>query len=102
MGRGMKKWAPYKTLSEQYEKLYELRKDKIKIEKPIVSADKAEEINLILVNYSGEELSFSIYQKGEIISLTSPIYKIDLNNRCLICKDSIKVPINSIVNLEIL
>ena len=34
MGRGMKKWAPYKTLTEQYEKLYELRKDKVKIEKP--------------------------------------------------------------------
>ena len=100
MGRGMKKWAPYKTLTEQYEKLYELRKDKTKIEKPKISSERAEEINDILVNYSGEELIFSIYKKGEIVTFISPILKIDLYNRCLFCKDGIKIPLNSLINLE--
>ena len=91
MGRGMKKWAPYKTLTEQYEKLYELRKDKVKIEKPKISIDRAEEINEILVNYQGEELIFTIYKKGEIIKFTSPILKIDINNRMIICPNSIRI-----------
>ena len=31
MGRGMKKWAPYKALTEQYESLYTLEKAKSRI-----------------------------------------------------------------------
>lgn len=100
MGRGMKKWAPYKTLTEQYEKLYELRKEKQKIEKPKISSDRAEEINEILVNYSGEELVLTVYKNGEIFCITSPIYKIDINNKCLICKDNIKIQINNLINIE--
>ena len=100
MGRGMKKWAPYKALTEQYESLYTLEKAKSRIEKPIISSDKAEEINYILQNYSGETLIFDIYKKGEVITLTSPIVKFDLNNRCLICENNIKILLQDIIDVE--
>ena len=55
--RGMKKWAPYKSLNEQEHYLNKLHKDNEKVEKPKISSDAAEEINEILVNYHGEELA---------------------------------------------
>ena len=54
--RGMKKWAPYKSLVEQEKYLNKAHDDNQKIERPQMSSDEAESINEILVNYQGEEL----------------------------------------------
>ena len=53
--RGMKKWAPYKTLDDQWTTLDKLHQSEEKIEKPQISNEVAEEINNKLVNYNGEE-----------------------------------------------
>ena len=53
--RGMKKWAPYKSLVEQEKYLKKAHDDNEKIERPILSSDEMEEINEKLVNYSNEE-----------------------------------------------
>ena len=53
--RGMKKWAPYKSLIEQDVYLNKMKKEKEKISKPIISSEEAENINEILTNYHGEE-----------------------------------------------
>ena len=49
--RGMKKWAPYKSLNEQDKYLKKVSDNNKKISKPQISSDEAEEINEILVNY---------------------------------------------------
>ena len=54
--RGMKKWAPFSSLIEQSTCLEEMRYQKNKIEKPLISIEKAREINEILTNYHGQEL----------------------------------------------
>lgn len=100
MERGMKKWAPYKTLTDQYEKLYELRKEREKIEKPRISQEKADEINEILVNYQNEELKITYYKKGEIIKLISPIFKIDAFNKTLILVNGLRVEFKNLLDLE--
>ena len=89
--RGMKKWAPYKTLQEQWETLDNIHKSEEKIEKPKISSEQAEEINEILVNYHGQELEFIYYKNGKLLKEKSTIKKIDtfekrliLNNRKII------------------
>ena len=49
--RGMKKWAPFSSLIEQSTCLEEMRYQKNKIEKPLISIEKAREINEILTNF---------------------------------------------------
>ena len=55
--RGIKKWAPYKSLPEQDFTLKGHKEKEEKIEKPTISSEFAEEINNILVNYHGETLT---------------------------------------------
>lgn len=100
MDRGMKKWAPYKSLVDQYEHLDKLRKEKEKVEKPKISNDRAEEINEILTNYHGEDLKVTYYKKGEIFSLISPIFNIDVFNKILIFSNYLKIRFKDLINLE--
>ena len=51
--RGMKKWAPYKSLNEQWDVLDNLSASEQKVERPTISNEVAEEINDKLVNYNG-------------------------------------------------
>ena len=75
--RGMKKWAPYKSLKEQWSSLDNLHQNKQKVEKPLISNEEAEEINEILTNYHGEEVEITYYRNGEILKEKSVIKKID-------------------------
>ena len=65
--RGMKKWAPYKTLEDQWSTLDSLYKSEEKVEKPLISNEVAEEINDKLVNYQGQEYEFYYYKNGRIL-----------------------------------
>ena len=73
--REKKKWAPYKTLNEQWSTLEELHKNEERVERPTISNEVAEEINDKLVNYNGEELEFYYYKNGRILKEKSTIKK---------------------------
>ena len=75
--RGMKKWAPYKSLVEHDPAINKLKKDKEKIEKPRISNEEAEEINEILQSYGGETLLITVYKSGELVTFESALKKID-------------------------
>ena len=76
-GRGMKKWAPYKSLKEQWTVLDDVHEKEKRIEKPTISSEEAEEINDLLVNYHGQEVEISFYRNGMIKNEVSIIKKID-------------------------
>ena len=80
-GRGMKKWAPYKSLKEQWSTLDDVHNDEKKIEKPTISNEEAEEINEILVHYHGQEVEISYFRNGEIKKEIGFIKKIDTFER---------------------
>ena len=82
--RGMKKWAPYKSLNEQEGYLKKLHQNQEKIERPRISSDEAENINEILVNYHGEELIISYWRSNQINTITSIINKIDPVNKKIV------------------
>lgn len=100
MERGMKKWAPYKTLTEQYSNLATMQRNKEKKEKPLISKERAEDINQILTSYQGEILNIKFYKKGEICEIISPIIKIDVINKALILPEKIKIYFKDLINLE--
>ena len=98
--RGMKKWAPYKSLNEQEKYLNKLHTDNEKIEKPRLSSDAAEEINEILVNYQGEELSISFYRNNRIQNIVSVLKRIDAENKKIVLPDRKTIYFVELIGLE--
>ena len=99
--RGIKKWAPYKTLSEQDFNMSKQKEKEQKIEKPKISADFAEEINEILVNYQGENLLIKYYKNGKILEVEGIIKKIDPYEKKLVLLTRKTIAISDIVSIEI-
>ena len=81
--RGMKKWAPYKSLIEQGAALNKLRYQKNKIEKPKISNERAEEINSILSFYDNETLAIKYFKDGYLYWIDGKLDKIDPLFTCL-------------------
>ena len=97
--RGIKKWAPYKTLSEQDFNMAKQKEKEQKVEKPTISSEFAEEINNILVNYHGEELTIGYYRNGKVLEITDCIKKIDpYEKKLVLCSRKI-IMINEIVSI---
>lgn len=98
--RGIKKWAPYKSLIEQDFTLKEQKEKEQKIEKPKISAEFAEEINEILVNYQGEELEIKYYKNGKIFTLRDKIKKINSYERSIIISTGKIIKLSDLVSLS--
>ena len=98
--RGMKKWAPYKSLNEQWEVLDNLSASEELVERPTISNEVAEEINDKLVNYNGEELEFYYYKKGRILKEKSTIKKIDAFERKIYLNNGMKILLKDLVGLK--
>ncbi len=99
--RGIKKWAPYKTLEAQDFTLKEHKEKESKIEKPTISAEFAEEINEILVNYSGELLRIKYYKNGKIFEVVERVKRIDPIEKKLVLLSKKAIMITDIVFIEI-
>ena len=86
--RGIKKWAPYRSLPEQAPSLnnkYEKQKD---VEKPLISNEVAEEINEILTNYHGQLVHIKYYRNKRINEIETTIKKIDSLNHKLFLEET--------------
>ena len=99
--RGIKKWAPYKTLETQDFTLKEHKEREEKIEKPTISAEFAEEINNILVNYSGELLRIKYFKNGKILEVVEKIKRIDPIEKKLVLFSKRSIMISEIVFIEL-
>ena len=99
--RGMKKWAPFRSLVEQTTSLTRLKQERQKIEKPLISSDKAEEINDILINHSHEELEFSLFLNGYIKTIVGYIDYIDTVNHFIKLKNGDRIFLKDIVGIKV-
>ncbi len=97
--RGIKKWAPYKSLKEQWTTLNNVHEEEQKVEKPTISEEEAEKINEILVNYHGQELIIQYYRNGQIISETTSINKIDTVEKKLYLANKKVIKLEEIVSI---
>ena len=98
--RGMKKWAPYKSLVEQEKYLKKAHDDNNKQVRPTISSDEAEEINEILVNYAGEELVITYWRNEKINTVKTIIKKIDPVNKKIVLPDRKTILFAELINLE--
>ena len=98
--RGMKKWAPYKSLNEQWSTLDNIDEEQKLVEKPKISNEMAEEINDKLVNYSGQEYSFYYYKNGRILEEKSTIKKIDAFEKKLVLENRVTILLKDIVGIR--
>lgn len=87
-GRGMKKYIPFRSLVAQSECLEEIKYKKNKIERPKITSDKAEEINLLLTELDVNALyKITYFYDGFLYKITTNILGVDINNRRLNTKE---------------
>ena len=98
--RGMKKWAPYKSLIEQEKYLKKAHQDNEVIARPVISSDEAEEINEILVNYHGEELEVSYWRNDKINTVSTILVKIDPVNKKIVLPERKTIHFNELISLK--
>ena len=99
--RGIKKWTPYKSLTEQDFTLKEHKEKEEKIEKPTISTEFAEEISEILVNYSGETLRIKYFKNGKVLEVVSKVKRIDPVEKKLVLFSKRSIMITDVVFIEI-
>ena len=98
--RGMKKWAPYKSLNEQEDYLKKLHNKQEKIERPSISSDEADNINEILVNYHGEELLIEYWRNDKLNTVSSILSKIDPVNKKIVLPLRKTIYFNELIRIE--
>ena len=98
--RGMKKWAPFSSLIEQATCLEQLRYERNKIPKPILTDDRKEKINYVLQSYKkGQSVKIKFYNDGYLYEIETEIKRIDLENRCLILIQG-KLKFENIIDID--
>lgn len=97
--RGIKKWAPYKSLKEQWTTLDNVHEEEQKVEKPTISEEEAEQINETLVNYHGQELTIQYFRNGEILCDTTSIKRIDTVEKKLYLANKKVIKLEEIVSV---
>ena len=98
--RGMKKWAPYKSLIEQEKYLKKAHDRNDKPVRPQISSDEAEEINEILVNYHGEELEISYWKNEKIVKISTILVKIDPINKKIVLPERKTILFAELISIE--
>ena len=99
--RGMKKWAPYSSLIEQATCLEEMKYQRNKIERPILSEDRKEKINYILQSYQkGQIVKIEFFNDGYLYFINTTIKRIDLENRKLILEHG-KLDFLNLIDIDI-
>lgn len=97
--RGMLKWAPYKSLEQQADYLARMEYERNKIPCPQMSADKAEEINAILSNYSNETVIAKYWHDGYIYTIHGKITEISSLYKYIKVGD-VEIPFLRLTNLS--
>ena len=98
--RGMKKWAPYKSLIEQEKYLKKSHDKNNKQVRPQISSDEAEEINEILVNYHGEELQISFWRNEQINTISTILAKIDPVNKKIVLPNRKTIYFTELIDIK--
>lgn len=97
--RGMKKWAPYKSLDSQADFLMKMAYEKGKKPKPQLMEDEVQRIDDILSSYHGQNIEVSYYDDGYIHKLKGTISKISKTFMFLIIGGN-RIDFRSLVDLR--
>ncbi|PFU84615.1 3-oxoacyl-ACP synthase [Bacillus cereus] len=89
-GRGMVKWTPFAALTDQFDGIREIVKEKTKVERPILTQDEQEliENTLLCSLLSEEEILITYYEDGFLLTNYMTVVDIDPLNKSIICTDA--------------
>ena len=98
--RGMKKWAPFSSLIEQATCLEQMKYQRNKISKPILTDDQKEKINYILQSYKkGQIVKIKFFYDGYLYETNTTIKRIDLENRVLVVENG-KLEFSNLIDID--
>lgn len=98
--RGMKKWAPYRSLPEKDIFDNKMKKKREEIKKPQISNEEAEEINYLLINHNNKELVFTVFNNGKMQTIIGKIKKIDIINKTIYLLAGEKISLINIIRVK--
>ncbi|HCX9496691.1 YolD-like family protein [Staphylococcus epidermidis] len=105
-GRGMAKWRPFATMSEQYQKLDEYMESQNKIDMPILSDEQIEQVNDAIIHYYNNKSLATIHywKNGYIYEILGYIIKFDTFERYILIKDNntnkiLNIPFSSLYSI---
>ena len=98
--RGMKKWAPYSSLIEQATCLEEMKYQRNKISKPVITDDRIEKINYVLQTYRKSQIvKIKFFHDGYLYEIETTIRRIDLENNILILENG-KLKFQNLIDID--
>lgn len=98
--RGMKKWAPFSSLIEQATCLEEMKYQRNKIPKPVLTDDQKDKIEYVLQTYQkGQTVKIKFYNDGYLYVIETQIKRIDIENRCLVLANG-KLKFENIIDID--
>ena len=98
--RGMKKWAPYSSLIEQATCLEQMKYQRNKIERPILTDDQKEKINYALQSYKkGQIIKIKFFHDGYLYEINTSIKRIVLENHVLVLENG-KLDFINIIDID--
>ncbi len=100
--RGMMKWLPYKSLNEQSDFLKQMMDRKRKADKPLISSEKAEEIDRAMRLYSGGTANITYFDDGNVVTMQASGIRLDVHRKKAIIPDGPEIPFGDLVDFELL
>ena len=98
--RGMKKWAPFSILIEQATCLEQMKYQRNKISKPVLTEDQIEKINYVLQSYKkGQIVKIKFFHDGYLYEINTTIKRIDLENQILILENG-KLEFANLIDID--
>lgn len=98
--RGMKKWAPFSSLIEQATCLEQMKYQRNKISKPVLTEDQIEKINYVLQSYKkGQIVKIKFFHDGYLYEINTTIKRIDLENQILILENG-KLEFANLIDID--
>lgn len=105
--RGMQKWRPFASMPEQYAGLNNIMDDLHKVEQPLLTEERYEEINQIIVQsiHYEKKVCITYYKEGHIISGVGMINEINRLSNILTYTDDVfeyktHLPLHLLINVE--
>ena len=102
--RGMKKWLPFDSLTNTNKMKHEISKKKIKIEKPILSEDQLNQLEIIIKEafFNKDLVEIHYYTNNNILTKKVNIISIDYNKKLILLSDNTKLYYKQIINIKYL
>lgn len=99
--RGIIKWQPFESLTQNKGVIDSILYEKSKIKKPILSLEQQQEIEekLIEAFYEQIEITLKIYKNGYITSITAFILEINTTYKKITLENKDKILFNQIIEI---